>query len=481
MQNRRDQVQAHAFLVGRLVSGMLRGEPDLPFSPLRRFSVGTIAGVLVGALVLAGCGILGVFMPAGDNAWRQEGVLVAEKETGARLVFIAGVLRPVLNYTSARLILGDKIRVVEASRKSLRDVPRGLPVGIAGAPDSLPDPSRTDGGTWQVCSGLTADVSGASHPYVTLHVGGEQHSRTLPRDQALLVRGPTGKVYLAWNDRRLLVTTPGVLGALGYAAARQYPVGWGWLNAVPPGPDLVGSQPPGGGKAGPTVEAKPSLVGQIFKVDGLALDGADAQYYVMRSDGLSALTPMGAALMMVDPRTKASYPNGPVQAFGLSASALTTAPRSQDSSVNPELPALPPKLAEVGERDAPCVRLAMSADKGPTVQIGIGSRDTGLGGSPTTGGSPMLADRVMVEAGSGLLIRDQPSPGVADGALYLLTDIGVRFPLSDDQVATTLGYGHTAPVSVPGPVLALVPVGPALSPDAALKTVSVAQSGAVPG
>jgi len=105
----------------------------------------------------------------------------------------------------------------------------------------------------------------------------------------------------------------------------------------------------------------------------------------------------------------------------------------------------------------------------------------GLFSIAADGSVAALADRVTVDAGAGLLIRDQPSPGVTTGALYLLTDIGVRFPLSEDQVASTLGYGGTPPVSVPGPVLALVPVGPALNPDAALTTVSVTQSGAAPG
>ena len=39
MQTRRDQVQAHAFVVGRMVSALVRAEPDAPFSPLRRFTV----------------------------------------------------------------------------------------------------------------------------------------------------------------------------------------------------------------------------------------------------------------------------------------------------------------------------------------------------------------------------------------------------------------------------------------------------------
>src|SRR5829696_2366593 len=120
MQNRRDQVQAHAFVVGRLVSALLRAEPDLLFSPTRRFVVGSVVGCLLSGLALAGCAIFGFFSPGGAKSWQQKGVLVVEKETGSRFVLVRGELRPVLNYTSARLILGGSPSVVMVSRNSLR-------------------------------------------------------------------------------------------------------------------------------------------------------------------------------------------------------------------------------------------------------------------------------------------------------------------------------------------------------------------------
>ena len=102
MQNRRDQVQAHAFVVGRLVSALLRAEPDAPMTPLRRFVVGTFWGALLGALAVAGFGVYGFISPGGSTAWRAGGALIVEKETGARYVFVEGELRPVVNYASAR-------------------------------------------------------------------------------------------------------------------------------------------------------------------------------------------------------------------------------------------------------------------------------------------------------------------------------------------------------------------------------------------
>ena len=56
----------------------------------------------------------------------------------------------------------------------------------------------------------------------------------------------------------------------------------------------------------------------------------------------------------------------------------------------------------------------------------------------------------------------------------LVVDIGVRFPLSKADVADKLGYRGVAPVSVPGPLLDLLPVGPSLDPEAAKATMPVA-------
>ena len=48
-----------------------------------------------------------------------------------------------LNYASALLIIGaERPKTVLVSRRAIDGVPRGLPLGIADAPDSLPAPGR---------------------------------------------------------------------------------------------------------------------------------------------------------------------------------------------------------------------------------------------------------------------------------------------------------------------------------------------------
>lgn len=480
MQTRRDQVQAHGFVMGRLVSALLRADPDSQSTPMRRFVVGNIIGLLLGGLVMAGFAVYGFFVPGGATGWQDEGALVTERETGARYVYLDGELRPVLNYASARLILGGEPRVVRVSRNSLRGVPYGLPIGIASAPDSLPDVERLDGTQWQVCSSLRRGDVGAESPFVTLWVGATMSGTSLGADRGLLVRTPTGQVYLAWNNSRLRVPEESALGALGYATAPQHPVGSAWVNALPAGPDLTAPPVPGRGEAGPTIEGSPTVVGQLFKVDDAVTNGTGDEYYVVRSDGLSPVTLTGAALLLADPATRQAYPAGAVQAQPLTTATLATAPRSQVVSVNPAHPARPPEPAALGPSEAPCVQLVMDADGGPQVQVAIGTPPPPPAEPVVASDDQRLADQVRVEPGTGLLIRDQPAPGVDGGALHLLVSTGVRYPLANDEVAGTLGYDGVTATPVPAALLALIPAGPPLDPEAAHATIPALPVSTIP-
>src|SRR5689334_13764477 len=107
MQNKRDQVQAHMFLMGRLTSSMLRSDPDAPESPQGRTNRGVAIGVIIALLVAAGAFVVGLISPGKQDSWRSSGNLIVNKETGARYLYLDGRLRPVRNYASAKLLGGD--------------------------------------------------------------------------------------------------------------------------------------------------------------------------------------------------------------------------------------------------------------------------------------------------------------------------------------------------------------------------------------
>src|SRR5689334_19902222 len=150
MQSRRDQVQAQSYLLGRLTTALVTAELDTLETPHRRTVTGLFGGLLVAALVAGGFTVYGLFVPGGATTWQTAGELIVEKETGSQYLYIGGTLRPVLNYTSARLLIGDQPTVDSVSYKSLAGTPRGTAIGIVGAPDSLPAQSLA-GASWTAC------------------------------------------------------------------------------------------------------------------------------------------------------------------------------------------------------------------------------------------------------------------------------------------------------------------------------------------
>ena len=67
------------------------------------------------------------------------------------------------------------------------------------------------------------------------------------------------------------------------------------------------------------------------------------------------------------------------------------------------------------------------------------------------------SDQVVISAGGGALVRTVPAPGAPPGTEFLVTDLGVKYPLVDDTVASVLGYGHVSPAGIPSALLALLP------------------------
>src|ERR1700761_5309756 len=136
MRSRRDQVQAHAYVVARLTSALVHGEPDAPESPLRRTGLGTFGGLLLGTLMVAAFLIWGLLSPGDAMAKFTPGELVMAREPGARCVSARHELRPVLNWSSAMLLTAGKTAMTVLPAASMTGVPLGPPVGIIGAPDA---------------------------------------------------------------------------------------------------------------------------------------------------------------------------------------------------------------------------------------------------------------------------------------------------------------------------------------------------------
>jgi hypothetical protein len=95
MWTRREQHQAYRFLSRRIVSAMLGGEPEGTEVPMRRFTVTLLASLGMALLVFAGFAVYGLLFPGGARP--EENVIIVERESGAKYLYLADQLHPVLN------------------------------------------------------------------------------------------------------------------------------------------------------------------------------------------------------------------------------------------------------------------------------------------------------------------------------------------------------------------------------------------------
>ncbi|MFD3609194.1 type VII secretion protein EccB [Streptomyces atroolivaceus] len=486
MQSKRDQVQAHGFMMGRLSSGLLTADPDAPESPLGRTTRGVVFGVLVTLLVGAGATVYGLLRPGGNDGWRNDRHLVVNRDTGARYLWTGtdGVLHPVHNYASARLIGGSDLATVDVATASLRDVPVGAPAGIPGAPDALPGPGQLDDGAWHMCvtgpDGAAPSTSGAvagtgvEKPGATTVVAGAPlDSRGIGGDRGVLVRGPDRIEYLVWRGSRLaLDRASDARNALGYGSEQPMPVSAAFLDALAPGPALKPPEVPGRGGKGPVLGGEASRIGQLFKV---SVPGGGSTYHLLRKDGLVPLTRLGAALALGDPATqKDAYEGQSPEVREVGADALREH-RAEDSGAagSAELPETPPAPQPAPRGTALCAQV--DGDNGgariksvlvPLAELAPVAVSEGTA-------QPLRAACVRTEAtvvrpGRGALVRALNASGAAHaGTTYLVAENGVKYRVSAKDSLAALGYADGDIGSVPAPLLAALPTGADLDPAAA--------------
>lgn len=460
MTSRRDQVQAQSYVLGRLNSALVMGDPEAAEPPHRRILVGLLAGALVAALVAGGFAIYGYLRPGGADSWRRPGQLVVEKETGNRYVLIDGTLRPVLNYASAVLLLGEaRPPTASVSSESLRSVPVGLPVGIVGAPDALPPAGSLADASWKVCALTGRDSSGNAIPASMLNIEPQQVGPEMDPGHAMVARAPDDRLFLVWRGQRFALTAGWLTRALGYDE-RSVKVDAGWLDLLPAGSDIGPVSVPRLGEPGPIVDGRNTRIGQVFVA---RTSGTDPRYYLLQRDGLSRLSVTGATVVLSDPKTARAYDSAPVVAIDLTPAALAGLPASRQPTLPGDLPQVPPLLATEEAGLAWCVRTGPAGEVDVTYEplpehMTVVSDGVGITRTART------AVAVSVGPRTGGLIR-LGRPGQALGSTYLLvTDAGVAYPFPDAKVAAAMGYPPDTAVTVSPALAALLPTGPTLDP-----------------
>ena len=395
---------------------MLR-DPDPGRSPFPRAAGATMASVLVAAIAVGAVALYGAVVGADTPRWGDGPAVLVEKETGARLVYREGKLHPVPNHVSALLILGPTTRTTLVSQGAIEGLPRGVPLGIDGAPDAVPDPRRLATGAWTVCS---------TSEGVAVLVGAAAEGGAPLAERGLLVRAGD-ETHLIWQRRRhLLRDRELVVSALGWTGARPTAIAPPLLAALPKGPDLARVPIPG---AGGDASAPPgAAVGDVFVVES---QGGARQYAVALAGGLAPITQLQADLLLtqLDQDEPARLAQG----------AFADLPHV----AGPDAAGLPPTTPALAPTGGPVCAVVPDAAGASEVRVG--------GAVPRTG--------VVVPPGGAALVEA--------GEIFLVTDRGRRHAMSDREVPALLGYAEIRPLALPPAVVGLVPEGVRLDPAVA--------------
>ncbi|MGW7672683.1 type VII secretion protein EccB [Streptomyces sp. NPDC054775] len=441
MQTRRDHLHAYRFATGRLATALVTGDPGRGDSPTRRGSLGTFFGVLLVVLLCAGFAVYGLISPDPKPTWRQPGSIIVEKETGNRYLLIAGVLRPVVNYSSALLLAGPSASTRTVDADSLRGVPHGAPVGIQGAPDSLPAPSDILSGGWARC--LRPDMPGGE--VLDFSAG-----RAVPLQQTsqIVLADSEGNRFLLWQARLYPIPSEATLIALGLDGGATIPAPDTWLRQLTKGPTLQAPAIPGSAAASRIIAGHRVHVGTVLRTS----TSPEARNYVVLSDGIAAVSPTSAALL------KAGAPS--VTPIVVDSAVLASVPVSRHIAPGANLPDVVNAPALQTGSSAVCLLQSLSGKN-------LSERIVLKSGQAATG-----THKTIVPAGKGLLVvnRDQELAGVSAPQTYLVTDQGTLFPLGDSQAASVLRLSGPG-TSIPSEVLKLLAQGPPLSSKAAVATL----------
>ena len=461
MWTQRDQIQAYQFLRRRLVSALVAADANHPVSPSRRLVLGTVLGLVAALIVTAAYGITGFLHPSAGTDWKKPGQVVIEKETGTRFVLAGdGLLHPVLNFASARLLAGgDGSRTSTVAAKTLAEMGRGAPLGIAGAPDSIPAAARVTAGPLTACSTVAPDQPAATAPTTVLRWADPVAGRTLAGTQALLVTDGSGSALVS-GGVRFRIPGAAQAAALGLSAQPATRVSAAWLSAVPAGADLDFLAVTGAGGPGPRIGGSSVRIGSVLSVT-TALSKAPDQFYLVLSQGIAPVTAVQAQLALAGPGSPARRPVD-VTATQLVGVAQASLPgRLSAASGATVLTDLPDVVRPASVNSPICLRMTAGARTAVFVADPAADLSAGVAEKP----GRLTADRIDVPATTGALVSDR-----GDGAAtttYLVTDDGVKYPLPSADAQNALGLGNLAPVVLTSAALALLPTGPVLDPVAA--------------
>lgn len=476
----RHQVSGWRFVMRRIASGIALHDTRMLVDPLRTQSRAVLMGVVLLVTGLVGCFVFSLIRPAGSAGTNP---VLADRSTAALYVRVGDDLHPVLNLTSARLIVGRPVNPVTVKSTELDRFPRGNLIGIPGAPERMAQNAAHDA-DWTVCDavGGTGQAGGraARSTGVTVIAGPPDsdgaRAATLTPARAVLVDGGVDDrgTWLLWDGKRSRIDLADhpVTSALGLGADQTAarPIAPGLFNAIPEAPPLAAPTIPNAGA--PANYAVPAPVGAV--VVSFALDPSSsgaARYYAVLPDGLQPVSPVLAAIL----RNTNSYGLDQPPRLGadgvakLPVSRMLNTARYPDQQITLVDAAEDPVTCAHWSKRAGAATSSLSLMSGSALPIPDSMHTVDLVG----GGAQGTAARVALTPGTGYFAEAVGGgPAAPAGSLFWVSDTGVRYGIDTEADKADNGrHGKTVEalglsgdqIPVPWSVLSLFADGPTLS------------------
>lgn len=504
MASRRDELNAYTFAKRRTLASFLQPSPTGSEEGAPKPLGALVPGIVVGVVILAVFGGIGMFKPTAPPGWSKpnEHVIVASKSTTRYVVLKTGKeaqLHPVLNMASAKLLLDpSKDSVITVDEKVLDSgkPPHGATIGIPYAPDRLPSSDEAEAAKrWAVCESPSA--GGRSIQKAAFVLAEKDWSKTEGSDKLtggdlMYVVAPDGKTQYVVDAKGTAypLADPSdteLLKALDTQGRAPQRVSQEWLETLHKG-DAIEIPKITAGTPGTTADAlaDPSLrdfdkVGEVIKAN----DGQSLKYYVVLPGKVARITEFVATLLLN---------SGDLVRVGQTGEAQPVSPGAVADSTTFEAdknwPTYMPKTVNDGTsatsgRNTVCnVLRSVGSGNKTTLSTWVGTD------FPAT--LPTGSSSAYVTAGSGQLYRQVMGTEADAGPVFLVTDTGLRYALQsnsdsatdDSGIGTTakqrkdelseakiaqtrLGYEKVTPAPVPAEWSTFLPTGPRLSEAAA--------------
>jgi type VII secretion protein EccB len=492
----RHQVTGWRFVMRRIASGIALHDTRMLVDPLRTQSRAVLMGVLILITGLVGCFVFSLIRPsgsAGNNA------VLADRSTAALYVRVGDDLHPVLNLTSARLIVGRPVDPTTVKSSELDRFPRGNLIGIPGAPERMVQNASHDA-NWTVCDAVSGTSHGAHSAGVTVIAGPPDgdgaRAAAIRANQGVLVDNGSG-TWLLWDGKRSKIdlSDHAVTNALGLGVdvPTPRPIAPGLFNAIPESPPLAAPAVPNAGAA-PSFSV-PAPIGAVVVSYGLDKTTSDAvRYYAVLPDGLQQIAPVLAAIM----RNTNSYGLQQPPRLGADEVAKLPVSRMLDTARYPDQQivvvdtAKNPVTCAYWSKPAGAATSSLSLLSGSVLPVrdAVHTVDLVSASSPGNGST---ATRVALAPGSGYFAQTVGGGAAAPpaGSLFWVSDTGVRYGIDSEaengpgaagqgKIVEALGLSAPA-VPIPWSVLSLFAAGPTLSRADALLAHDGLAPDATPG